>query len=183
MFYVFVFYLFVFCVFVYLCICVLCICVHPSTLSPLTTYSICEAHWPGPWDSDNTQSVLRNPQIYKYIQNLSEKGNSWRFGWHLEGISVNICPKYLPSWTLWYSSRKNTFVLTNDFRNFKMDLSLVLSIFETDPDPSEMYFLKCFCKFILRGKYVKAGRWFPLGKIKLGINLNSLEAISVSNGY
>ena len=46
-----------------------------------------------------------------------------------------------------------------------------------------MYFLKCFCKFILRGKCVKAGRWFPLGKIKLRINLNSLEAISVSNGY
>ena len=60
---------------------------------------------------------------------------------------------------------------------FKMDFSI-----EREPDPScWMYFY--FCKFILRGKCVKAGRWFPLGKIKLGINLNSLEAISVSNGY
>ena len=104
---VFVFYMcicvFAVFLFLYLCICVCgfcCICVHPSTLSPLTTYSICEAHWPGPWDSDNTQSVLRNPQIYKYIQNLGAGGESWIFGRHLAEVAVNFCPKYLPNWPL-----------------------------------------------------------------------------------
>ena len=84
--------------FVYLCFFpFLCICVHPSTLSPLTTYSICEAHWPGPWDSDNTQSVLGNPRIYKYIQNLLEGADWGIFGWHLAEVSVNFCPKCSPT--------------------------------------------------------------------------------------
>ena len=72
------------------------ICVHPSTLSPLTTYSICEARWPSPWDSDNTQSVLSNPQIYKYIQNLSVRGISGDFQQNLRWIfAPNICPNWL----------------------------------------------------------------------------------------
>ena len=73
-----------------------CIYVHPSTLSPLTTYSICEARWPSPWDSDNTQSVLSNPQIYKYIQHLSARGISGDFQQNLWWIfAPNICPNWL----------------------------------------------------------------------------------------
>ena len=47
--------------------------------------------------------------------------------------------------------------------------------------PYKMYFLKCF----LANSFFLGKMWLldPLGKIKLRINLNSLEAISVSNGY
>ena len=47
--------------------------------------------------------------------------------------------------------------------------------------PYKMYFLKC----ILANSFFLGKMWLldPLGKIKLRINLNSLEAISVSNGY
>ena len=88
------------CSFVYLCIC--CICVFLctlSTLSPLTTYSICEAHWPDSWDSDNTQSVLRNPQMLQIYTKIFREGNSGIFGWHPADVAVNICPKFLPSWS------------------------------------------------------------------------------------
>ena len=49
--------------------------------------------------------------------------------------------------------------------------------------PSERISPNVFLQIYSCRKCRKAGWCYPLGKIKLRINLNSLEAISVSNGY
>ena len=163
------------------------ICVHPSTLSPLTTYSICEARWPSPWDSDNTQSVLSNPQIYKYIQNLSVRGISRDFQQNLRWIfAPNICPNWLVD--NYYRQREcpqkcqqlkcsKFYQLLWRIHAFSMDIAQMY--------PCKIFFLKCilanlFFRCIrtrciswnlflqIHSSLVKCGSWIPWVKLSWG---------------
>ena len=166
----------------YLCICVFVCTLPPFLPWPLIPFVKLTDRAPGTQITLRVSSgILRYTNIYK----ICRKGGFLDI-WVTFSRS---CGEYLPQ----ISPQLALFKTIQDKKNvskkiIKMNIchsikGIFWIVWPLKDIPSERISPNVFLQIYSCGKCGKAGWCYPLGKIKLRINLNSLEAISVSNGY